>query len=84
MGGMSECTIDIKVLLSKALGHGGTVALILAHNHPSGSLTPSAADISITSKIKGACEIVGITLLDHLVVSPLGHTSMAALSLGGL
>ena len=36
VGGMSECTIDIKVLLSKALGHGGTVALILAHNHPSG------------------------------------------------
>ena len=83
-GGINECAIDVRVLLAKALGHGGVVALILAHNHPSGSLEPSQADIHITDKIRGACEIVGINLLDHLIVSPLGHTSLAALSLGGL
>lgn len=43
-------------------------ALILVHNHPSGDPTPSTADIDMTETILRACEVVGITLHDHLIV----------------
>jgi len=52
-------------------------ALIIAHNHPSGVVEPSAADESITIRIKKACELVDIRLLDHLIVSTTGSTSLA-------
>lgn len=44
------------------------VAIILAHNHPSGRLEPSMADINITEQLLAAAEILGIELLDHLIV----------------
>ncbi|MCR9109582.1 DNA repair protein RadC [Marivita sp. XM-24bin2] len=43
-------------------------ALILVHNHPSGDPTPSTADIDMTEKIQAACDAVGITVHDHLVI----------------
>ena len=43
-------------------------ALILVHNHPSGDPTPSNADIDMTETIHRACEVVGITLHDHLII----------------
>jgi DNA repair protein RadC len=43
-------------------------ALILVHNHPSGDPTPSNADIDMTETIQRACEVVGITLHDHLII----------------
>ena len=42
-------------------------AIIVAHNHPSGSVEPSASDVQITSQLKAAGEIVGIELLDHII-----------------
>lgn len=52
------------------------VAIIIAHNHPSGNLQPSIDDKNITRKIKQAGEIIGIGVLDHLIVSPsLGYFS---------
>ncbi len=47
----------------------GASAIILVHNHPSGSVTPSKADIEITRKIKEAADAVSIRLFDHLVIS---------------
>ena len=44
-------------------------ALILAHNHPSGDLTPSSADIAITQTIVHAASIIGITIHEHLIIS---------------
>lgn len=44
-------------------------AIILAHNHPSGSVNPSIEDISVTKRLKDAGEIVGIGILDHIIVS---------------
>lgn len=44
-------------------------AIILAHNHPSGSVNPSIEDISVTKRLKDAGEIVGIEILDHIIVS---------------
>ena len=49
--------------------------IILAHNHPSGHLEPSSEDYEITKRIKEAGEIIGISLLDHIVFSHTGYYS---------
>ena len=46
----------------------GTVALLVVHNHPSGDPTPSADDLALTRRLKAAGDVLGITLLDHLIV----------------
>lgn len=51
-------------------------SIIIAHNHPSGSLKPSDADINVTKKIKEAGEILGISLLDHVIFSKFGFKSL--------
>lgn len=52
------------------------LGFILAHNHPSGSLTPSQDDVDFTRAIRRASEIVGIGLYDHLIVSEKGYVSL--------
>ena len=52
-------------------------ALILAHNHPSGSLKPSADDVSITKQLKAAGELLGIELLDHIIITEKGFKSIS-------
>jgi len=47
----------------------GAVAFILAHNHPSGEAMPSDEDIKVTKQLVKAGEILGITLLDHLIIT---------------
>jgi len=51
-------------------------SVILAHNHPSGSLEPSPQDIAITGQLAGAGEILGIPVLDHIIVTGDGYLSM--------
>ena len=53
----------------------GATALILTHNHPSGNLAPSKADIELTRHIVGAAHSLGIVVHDHLVVAKNGCTS---------
>lgn len=53
-------------------------AVICFHNHPSGNLEPSAADRAVTARLKQALALVDIRLLDHIVVSAEGFTSLAA------
>lgn len=43
-------------------------SIMIAHNHPSGSLNPSLEDKNITDRLKKACEILGIKLLDHIII----------------
>jgi len=52
------------------------VAIIVCHNHPSGDLKPSAADIELTKQLIDAGELLGIKILDHLIVSNKGYKSM--------
>ncbi|HEY8214746.1 MAG TPA: DNA repair protein RadC [Methylocystis sp.] len=59
----------------------GSSALILAHNHPSGDPTPSAADIRMTKDIAAIAQPFGITVHDHLVVGRHGHSSFRGLKL---
>jgi len=54
----------------------GAVSLIIAHNHPSGILTPSDEDHKVTQRLKVAADILGIKLLDHLIVSDVAHRSL--------
>ena len=49
--------------------------IILAHNHPEGTLEPSPADVEVTRQIKHAGEIIGIQLLDHIIFNRSGYFS---------
>ncbi|HVN73664.1 MAG TPA: DNA repair protein RadC [Methanoregula sp.] len=51
-------------------------SIICVHNHPSGSLEPSSQDIAITNQLREAGSLVGIQLIDHIIVTRNGHTSM--------
>jgi len=75
-GGITGTVVDIRLLLSVALKTAAT-GIILAHNHPSGNLRPSETDKEITNKIKAACKLMDIELLDHLIISPEGSYSFA-------
>ena len=55
----------------------GSVGLVLAHNHPSGSLRPSKSDKNITQKLKVAAEALDIKILDHLIVTQNDYLSFA-------
>ncbi|MGI6572390.1 MAG: JAB domain-containing protein [Fermentimonas sp.] len=75
-GGTNSSIIDVKLLLAVILKTAAS-SIILVHNHPSGNLTPSDADIKITKKLKEACRLMDINLLDHLVISNSGFYSLA-------
>lgn len=75
-GGLTASTVDVRSIVRKALLANAT-AIVLCHNHPSGSLTPSTADVRLTHQVKEACEVMQITLIDHLVVSAEGYYSFA-------
>jgi DNA repair protein RadC len=75
-GGISETTVDIRLLFKSALQVGAT-AIIVAHNPPSGVLKPSTSDIQLTQKIKKAGNNMDIKLLNHLIISEKGYFSFA-------
>jgi DNA repair protein RadC len=55
----------------------GALAVILAHNHPSGDPSPSPADLEVTRRVDRAGKVLGIRLLDHLVITAGAETSIA-------
>ncbi|RXM53070.1 MULTISPECIES: RadC family protein [unclassified Chryseobacterium] len=67
-GGISQSIVDVRVLFKTAIDHFST-GVIIAHNHPSGSLKPSKEDINITQKIKEAGKVLSIQLLDHIIIT---------------
>jgi DNA repair protein RadC len=73
-GGVSSTLVDVKIVLKLAIEHLAS-AVIIAHNHPSGNLTPSEADLKLTKKIKAGCDAVDIPLIDHLIVTDKGYYS---------
>lgn len=75
-GGITSTVADPRIILKMALAY-DAVNIILCHNHPSGSLTPSKADISLTSKIKAAALTLDIQVVDHIIVSEEGYYSFA-------
>lgn len=75
IGGWNQQLIDAKPVLKKAILN-NSISVIVAHNHPSGSLTPSDADMKTTQKLQKALEILDIRLEDHLIFSTEGFYSM--------
>lgn len=67
-GGLSNSIIDTRLLLRRALERMAS-AIILVHNHPSGSETPSEIDIADTRRVKAACAHFDIRLLDHVIIA---------------
>lgn len=67
-GGITETSVDVRVVMKEALLSGATV-LALCHNHPSGNVHPSADDDRITRRVQQACEMMRIHFLDHLVIT---------------
>ena len=68
IGGITGCVIDVRLVLRDALLTQST-SIIMIHNHPSGTLKPSQADIAITDKIKKAAGLLDVKLLDHLILT---------------
>lgn len=75
-GGVTSTVVDVKLILIAAL-KSNAQAIILAHNHPSGNLVPSEADIRLTEKVRTAGTYFDLKLLDHLIVTSEGYHSMA-------
>jgi len=67
-GGLSATVVDPKLIFSTALKCLAS-GVILAHNHPSGEIKPSAADIAMTKKIVQGGSLLDITIIDHLIVA---------------
>ncbi len=66
-GDISGTVVNIKAILSDAILLKAS-GIILAHNHPSGEMKPSSADITLTTKIKNAAQLIDVNLLDHIIV----------------
>lgn len=76
-GSIDEAAIHPREVIRRAMELGAT-ALILVHNHPSGSPEPSRADIQITNRIAEAGRLLGIVVHDHIIIGRNGHTSLRA------
>lgn len=75
-GGMAGTVADPKLIFSTAL-KGAATSIILAHNHPSGNLKPSQADIALTHKLKTAGSLLDIRVLDHVIITYDSYFSFA-------
>ena len=75
-GGITGTLVDVRLVMKQALEL-GAVGLILAHNHPSGTLKPSVADQQITQKLKKAAAVLDIKVLDHLIITQKEYYSFA-------
>lgn len=67
-GGITEVSVDIRILIKEALLANATM-LAVCHNHPSGSLRPSQMDNDLTAGIQHACQLMRIQFLDHLIIT---------------
>lgn len=76
-GTLDESAIYTREIMAKAMAI-GAAALILVHNHPSGSPQPSRADIQVTQKIIEAGRHLGISVHDHVIIGREGHVSLKA------
>lgn len=75
-GGIKSTVVDLRILFAAALKANAS-AVILTHNHPSGTLAPSKEDLQITNKITEAGKLLDIKILDHLIITRDAYYSMA-------
>jgi DNA repair protein RadC len=75
-GGIAGTLVDVKIVAKYAVDSLAS-AVVLAHNHPSGNLNPSGADIELTKKIKSALSLLDIVVLDHIILTKDSYYSFA-------
>jgi DNA repair protein RadC len=75
-GTLTQTSVYPREVVQRALHH-GAAALVLAHNHPSGTVQPSRADEALTHTLKAALALVDVRVLDHVIVAPGVAFSMA-------
>jgi DNA repair protein RadC len=68
-GGISSTAVDIKLIAKGAIDHLSS-AIILVHNHPSGTMTPSAPDDNLTRRVVEICKVIDVTVQDHVIIGP--------------
>lgn len=67
-GGLTETTVDVRMLLKEALLHNAT-CFILVHNHPSGNMRPSRYDEELTQRLNRAAQAINLRMIDHVIVT---------------
>ncbi|MDE7089167.1 MAG: DNA repair protein RadC [Prevotella sp.] len=67
-GGISEVSVDIRILMREAVLANATI-VVVCHNHPSGNITPSRQDNALTDCIKRACEVMRLHFMDHIIIT---------------
>ncbi|MCL1850795.1 MAG: DNA repair protein RadC [Bacteroidetes bacterium] len=75
-GGITSTSVDIRLILQKALELKAT-GIVICHNHPSGDLLPSKFDLALTSQMKEAARFLSIQLLDHIIICKEDYYSFA-------
>lgn len=75
MGGKDAVMVDMRVIFSIALTASAS-KIILAHNHPSGTLNPSSADRLLTNKAVEAGKVLDIEVCDHIILTPHSYSSL--------
>ena len=75
-GTLSQASVYPREIVKTALRL-NAAALIMAHNHPSGSIEPSMADLSLTKHLKNALTLIDVKFLDHIIVTATATTSLA-------
>lgn len=76
VGGVTGCVVDPKIIFRRALAYKTASKLMVFHNHPSGSLTPSKSDIEITKKLIKGGMFLEMSLVDHIIVTSSDYYSM--------
>jgi DNA repair protein RadC len=74
-GGMTEAIVDPRIVFAIALKR-RSHRVILAHNHPTGNLKPSNADIALTNRLSSLGKMMRIDLEDHLIITDCGYSSI--------
>ncbi len=75
-GGVSGTVVDAKIIFKHALEMLAS-GIILCHNHPSGNLNPSSADLELTRKLRNGGKVLDINVMDHLIIAESGYYSFA-------
>lgn len=75
-GGTSGTVVDLKLVFAAALKCAAH-AIIMCHNHPSGNMQPSGADIELTRKISAGAKLLDLQCVDHIIITTEGHFSFA-------
>jgi DNA repair protein RadC len=75
-GGLTATVVDVRMILKNSLLYNAS-AILIAHNHPSGSATPSEADKYLTIKLRDSAALMDIKLIDHLIIAGSNYLSMS-------